>query len=402
MSRIRSYIPRNNYFEQFEPYIGSNLIKVLVGQRRVGKSYILFQLMDEIERRDSSVQILFINKEDYAFDSIKNYSDLIEYVHTQKQENHKTALFIDEIQDIDEFEKALRHFQNKEEYDIYCTGSNSKLLSGELATYLAGRHIQIRIFSLSYTEFLSFHQLVDSNDGLLKYIKYGGMPHLINLKNEERVYYEYLDNVFNTIVLKDIIMRFNVRNVSFLNDLIFFLADNIGSIVSAKRISDYLKSQKINLSPKLVLEYLSHLESVFFIDRVKRANVVGRKIFEIGDKFFFEDLGLRHSLLPYQQKDIHKIIENLVYHHLRYRQYKVFVGKLEDKEIDFIAEKDGERMYIQAAYLIKDEATHQREFGNLLNIADNFRKMVISMDEFAQGNHLGVEHWSLRKFLSAF
>lgn len=402
VSNTHPYIPRNSYFKQVEPYIGSNLIKVLVGQRRVGKSYILFQLMDEIEKRDPSVQVLYINKEDYAFDSIKTYSDLIEYVQEQKQENKNIALFIDEIQDIEEFERALRHFQNKKEYDLYCTGSNAQLLSGELATYLAGRHIQIRVFSLSYTEFLDFHQLADSNDSLLKYIKYGGMPHLINLKNEERVYYEYLNNVFNTIVLKDIVMRFNIRNLSFLNDLIYFLADNTGSIVSAKRISDYLKSQKINLSPKLVLEYLSHLESVFFIDRVKRADVVGRKIFEIGDKFFFEDLGLRHALVAYQQKDIHKIIENLIYHHLKYRQYKVYVGKLDDKEIDFIAEKDGSRTYIQAAYLIQDEATHQREFGNLLKIADNFRKLVVSMDEVAEGHHLGIEHWSLRKFLTAF
>lgn len=399
---IPDYIPRNRYLKQIEPFIGSNLIKVLVGQRRVGKSYILFQLMDEISKQDKFTKILYINKEDLEFDQLKTYKDLVEYVMLHKEENRNLALFIDEIQDIDEFERALRHFQNKKDYDVYCTGSNAQLLSGELATFLAGRHIQIRIFSLSYTEFLDFHKLTDSSESLLKYIKYGGMPHLVNLKDEERVYYEYLHNIFNTIVLKDIVMRFNVRNIKFLNDLILYLADSTGSIVSAKRISDYLKSQKINLTPKLVLEYLSHLESVFFIDRVKRADVIGRKIFEIGDKFYFEDLGLRHALMPFQQKDINKIIENLIYHHLRFRQYNVFVGKLADKEIDFIAEKDGERIYIQATYLINNESTHKREFGNLLSIEDNFRKIVVSMDELANGQHLGVEHWNLRRFLSAF
>lgn len=401
-SQFHQYTPRNRYIQQVEPYIDNSLIKVLVGQRRVGKSYILFQLMDEIKRRSPATQIIYINKEDYSFDAIKTYKDLIEYIASQKEPNRKLALFIDEIQDISEFEKALRHFHNYDDYDIYCTGSNAQLLSGELSTYLVGRHIQFRIYSLSYPEFLEFYKIESNNDSLFKYIRYGGMPHLVNLKDEERVYKEYLNNIFNTIVLRDIIMRYNVRNISFLNDLMHFLADNTGSIVSAKRISDYLKSQQINLSPKLVLEYLSHLESVFVIDRVKRANIVGRKIFEIGDKFYFEDLGIRHSLIPYQQKDINKILENLIYHHLRYLQYTVYVGKLEDKEIDFIAERGNEKIYIQAAYLIGDESTHQREFGNLLSIDDNFRKLVISMDEFAEGNYKGIEHWHIRTFLTKF
>lgn len=402
MSIVKPYIPRPTYFNQIEPFIGSGLIKVMIGQRRVGKSYILYQLMDEIYKRDSRTQIIYINKEDYEFDDIKTYKELIEYVTHKREDNRKVALFIDEIQDIIEFERALRHFQNIAEFDIYCTGSNANLLSGELATFLAGRHIQIRVYSLSYQEFLAFHRLENSTESLFKYIKHGGLPHLIHLKDEDRIYEEYLRNIFHTIVLKDIVMRFNIRNTSFLNDLIHFLADNIGSIVSAKRISDYLKSQKLNLSPKLVLEYLSHLESVFFIDRVKRSNVIGRKIFEIGDKFYFEDLGLRHSLIPYQQKDIHKIIENLIYHHLCFKQYKVFVGKMEDREIDFIAQKEGSKLYIQAAYLINDDSTHQREFGNLLQIDDNYRKLVVSMDEFAAGDYMGIEHWNLRNFLTEF
>lgn len=395
-------INRPLYFDKIEPYIGDSLIKVLVGQRRVGKSFILLQIIEAILKRNPNAEIIYIDKESYAFDSIRNYSDLMEYLRVEKKSTEKTYLFIDEIQDIADFEKALRSLQGSGEYDIYCTGSNATILSGELATFLAGRYIQIRIFSLTYKEYLQFYELEDSNASLQKYIKYGGMPHLINLRNEERVYYDYLRNVFDSIVLRDVVSRYKVRNVSFLMDLIFYIADNIGSIVSAKRISDFLKSQKINLLPKTILEYLFFLETVFFMDRVKRTEIGGRKIFEIGDKFYYEDLGMRHAIIPFQQKDIHKVLENLVYHQLIVYGYKVNIGKLGDKEIDFVADKNGKVIYIQVAYLIVDEATHQREFGNLLKIDDNNRKIVVSMDEFAEGDYKGIEHWTVRKFLMGF
>ncbi len=395
-------INRPLYFDKIEPYIGDSLIKVLVGQRRVGKSFILLQIIDEILKSNPDAEIIYIDKENYLFDFMKNYSDLMEYLQEKKKSTEKTFLFIDEIQDIDEFEKALRSLQSSGGYDIYCTGSNATILSGELATFLAGRYIQIRIFSLTYKEYLDFYKLSDSNSSLQKYIKYGGMPHLINLRNEERVYYEYLRNVFDSIVLRDVVSRYKVRNVSFLMDLIYYIADNIGSIVSAKRISDFLKSQKINLLPKTILEYLFFLETVFFMDRVKRTEIGGRKIFEIGDKFYFEDLGMRHAKIPFQQKDIHKVLENLVYHQLIVSGYKVFIGKMGDKEIDFVTDKNGKVTYIQVAYLITDENTHKREFGNLLKIEDNNRKIVVSMDELAQGDYKGIEHWSVRRFLMEF
>ncbi|MFC2130421.1 ATP-binding protein [Bacteroidota bacterium] len=394
-------IYRQKYDEIVEPYIGDSLIKIFTGQRRVGKSFILYQVMDKIKQNHISGNNIYINKEDFQFDSIKNYSDLITYVEHIK-ENGKVFLFIDEVQEIKNFEKALRHFQSKGDYDIYCTGSNSKLLSSEIATYLAGRYIQIRCFSLSYLEFLKFHKLDENIESLNKYIRYGGMPHLINLKNEDYVYYEYLKNVFDSIVLRDIVARYKIRNIHFLNDLILFLADNLGSIISAKKISDYLKSQKINIQPKIIIEYLVYLESVFFIERVKRFDIPGKKIFEIGDKFYFEDLGMRNSLIPYQQKDINKILENLVFHHLRVNRYDVFVGKQGDREIDFVAKKDSKKYYLQVAYIIPDEKTHVREFGNLLKIEDSYPKMVVSMDELAGGNFKGIEHWHIRKFLTEF
>lgn len=398
----KKIIPRQNYFKQIEPYIGDQLIKVIIGQRRVGKSYILLQLMDEIRRIEPLAEIIYINKEDLAFDSIKNYKDLTDWLQLKIKSEKKTYLFIDEVQEIDGFERALRSFQNDGNYDIYCTGSNATLLSGELATYLAGRYIQIRVFALTYLEFLQFHNLKDNSECLHQYIKYGGMPHLINLKKEERVYYEYLRNVFDTIILRDVVARYKVRNIRFLQDLVHFLADNTGSIVSAKRISDYLKSQNIRLLPKSVLEYLYYLESVFFINRVKRTEIGGSKIFDIGDKFYFEDLGMRHALVPFQQKDINKVLENLVYHHLKAMRFNVFIGKQNEKEIDFVAERDGIKYYIQVAYLILNEKTHEREFGNLLKIEDNFPKMVISMDEYAEGDYKGITHLNIRKFLTTF
>jgi len=398
----KNFIYRDGYFKLLEPYIGDSLIKLLIGQRRVGKSYILYQFMEEIRKLNPASDIIYIDKEDYSFDGIKNYSDLIFYVESNRTVKGKQYLFIDEIQEIKDFEKGLRHFQSNGNYDIYCTGSNATLLSGEIATYLAGRYIQIRVFSLSFPEFLKFHNLQPSNESLQKYILYGGMPYLINLKNDKQVYFEYLRNIFDSIVLRDIVARYRIRNVSFLQDLIRYLADNIGSVVSAKRISDYLKSQKINFLPKTILEYLHYLESVFFVDRVKRTEVGGKKIFEIGDKFYFEDLGMRHSIVPFQQKDINKVLENLVYHHLRVMRFEVLVGKQGDREIDFVAEKNGKKYYIQVAYLIPDEKTHDREFGNLLKIEDNCPKMVVTMDELAGGDYKGIEHWSILKFLTDF
>ena len=399
MMNTKKYIHRPLYFNKIEPFIGSKLIKVLTGQRRVGKSFVLLQVMDEIRKRDPQGTIIYINKEDYRFESIKTHHDLMEFLKVHRSGKANYYLFIDEVQDISGFEIALRSLLSVDNWDIYITGSNATLLSGELATYLSGRYIQIAVHALSYAEFLQFHKLSENPDTFLKFIRWGGMPHLIHLPKIDAVIFEYLKNIHNTIILRDIVERFNVRNVRFLQDLIHYLADITGSVLSAKRISDYLKSQRINLSPKLVLEYLAHLESVYLIDRVKRSEVEGRKIFEIGEKFYFEDIGMRHAIVPFQQKDIGKVLENLVYHHLVVHGYQVYVGKHGEKEIDFVAIKEGIKMYVQVAYLITDEKTHEREFGNLLSIPDNCKKLVVSMDETARGSYKGIEHISIRNFL---
>jgi predicted AAA+ superfamily ATPase len=398
---IERYIKRKLYIDRLTPYMGKSIIKVIIGQRRVGKSFLLFQIMDELIAQGCKKEnIVYINKEKLEFDHIRDYNDLVLYVKNQSKKNKVKAIFIDEIQDIALFEKSLRHWHAEGKYDVYCTGSNANLLSGELATYLSGRFIEFEVFSLSYLEFLDFHKLQSGKDSLLKYIRYGGLPYLINLELNDLVVFDYLKNIYSTIVLKDIVARFGIRNVVFLEKLIEYLADNIGSLVSAKKISDFLKSQKIKISSQVVLNYLSNLVAAFIVFKVPRADIRGKKIFEINDKYYFEDLGLRNSLIGYNLADIGKVLENLVYMHLRINGYVVFVGQLGEKEIDFVAEKNGEKIYIQVAYLITNEATRKREFGNLLAIGDNYRKIVVSMDDIAGGKHDGIEHLNIIDFLS--
>lgn len=396
---MKEFLFREIYLEKIRPFVNTDLIKVITGQRRVGKSYILFQLMDEIRKSVINAQIIYINKELYEFDNINTYKDLMGYIVQHRQKDKLCHVFIDEIQDIAEFEKALRSMQAEGGYDIYCTGSNADLLSGELATFLSGRYVEIRVFSLTYKEFMFFHNLQDSPETLNQYIRFGGMPYLKNLKLNEDIAGEYLKNVYNTIVLNDVIERYHVRNVRLLKDLTVFLADNIGCLLSANRITDYLKSQQVTVSSKQMLEYLGYLTNAFMVDCIKRTDIKGKKIFEIGEKYYFEDLGIRHALVPFRRDDIGKVMENLVCHQLFVDGYNVHIGKLHDKEIDFVAEKNGERIYIQVAYQITSEKTQERELGNLLTIADNYPKIIITMDELETATTKGIIYTSLRKWL---
>ncbi len=398
---IKDYIRRPEYIAKIDPYIGKDIIKIIVGQRRVGKSYLLFQIMDELLKRGvRKADIIYINKELFEFDKIRNYRNLLNFIQKKTKNKRKKYLFIDEIQDIEQFERALRHLSAKGGYDIYSTGSNADLLSGELATYLSGRYIEIEVFSLSYLEFLKFHKLENNKESLLKYTKYGGLPYLVNLELNDDIVYGYLENIYNTIILKDVVGRYKIRNIAFLERLVEYLAENTGSIVSAKKISDFLKSQKINISPNIVLDYLSFLSAAFLIFKARRADVQGKKIFEINEKYYFEDLGIRNSVIGYKRMDINKILENLIFMHLKIFGYKITVGQLGKKEIDFVAEKGGQRIYIQAAYLIANEEIKKREFGNLLEIRDNYPKIVVSMDEVKEERYKGVKHINIIDFLS--
>ena len=396
------YKRRPLYFEQIQPYINDRLIKIITGQRRVGKSYVMNQIKDEILEQNSDANIIYINKEDYAFDAIKNYVDLMNFLQPTIKSKEKTYLFIDEIQEIEEFEKAIRSLQLSDQFDIYCTGSNASLLSGELATHLAGRYIQIRVHSLSYVEYLDFHNCEDSTETFLEYAQFGGMPHLINLRKSKEVYYEYLRNIYDSIILRDVVARYKLRNVNTLQNLIQFLSDNVGSLFSATSISSFLKSQKISLLPKTILEYTELLQLVYFIDGVKRAEIHGKKIFEIGEKFYFEDIGMRNAIIPFRIQDLNKLLENIVYHHLKCMQFDVYIGQIGNKEVDFIASKNDQKYYIQVAYLLIEDTTIEREFGNLEAIKDNYPKLVITMDDVPMSNSNGIEHWNIRKFLLNF
>jgi len=387
------------YIEKVRNYMYRQIIKVFVGQRRVGKSVLLKQISELVKNEKNNANIVFINKEDLAFEFIRTYQDLVTYAENKRQFDVDNFLFIDEIQDIENFEKALRHFQSKEEWDIYITGSNSKLLSGELATFISGRYIEIKVNTLSYIEFIDFHNVADNNESLQKYIRYGGLPFLINLELTDDIIFDYLKNVYAAILYKDIITRHNIRNAGFLDKLILFLADNTGSIVSAKSINDFLKSQKIAISHNNILDYLNYLCEAFFLYKAKRHDLKGKKILEFGEKYYFEDVGIRHAIGRFKSEDINKIMENLVFIHLQINGFNVTVGKLQDKEIDFVAEKTGKRIYFQVAFSIPDEKVREREFGNLLLIKDNYRKIVVTLDAIQVDNYEGVEHLHLRKFL---
>ncbi|VAW29345.1 hypothetical protein MNBD_BACTEROID07-1759 [hydrothermal vent metagenome] len=258
-------VVRKRYLERIKPFINKNLIKVFVGQRRVGKSYLMKMTANHILKQNPDANIIYIDKEQYEFDTINDYHSLIAYVEGHLLQNKSNYLFVDEIQEIKNFEKALRHFQNKGMADIFCTGSNADLFSGELATLLSGRYIKINVHPLSYNEFLDFHDLKDGDNALQKYLKWGGLPYIRNLEKNDEVIFDYLSNILSTIVYKDVIHRYKIRNVEFFDRLIRYVAANIGHLITAKKISDYLKSQKTDISPRVVLSYLQYLQNAFLV-----------------------------------------------------------------------------------------------------------------------------------------
>lgn len=388
---------RDLYINRITPYMGKNLIKVIVGQRRTGKSFLMRQLIELIEQQTPDRQIIYINKEDYAFDFIKTYSHLIEYVEKVKTQKG-ISLIVDEIQDISQFERALRHFHLNEDYDIYCTGSNSTILSSDIATLLSGRTIEISVYSLSYSEFLIFHKLSDSPESFEKYFIYGGMPNLIHLPLENEIVFNYLKNIYNTIVVRDVIERHQIRNAVLLRNLCEYLADNLGSLVSGKKVSDYLKSQKIAMSPAMVIEYLSYLSDAYFVYNVKRSDLQGKRILQINEKYYFNDIGIRNSLVGFKATDLGKIMENIVYNHLRIAGYQVTIGEDRTKEIDFVAQKGNEIIYVQVCYKLENESTINREFGNLLKINNNYPKFVVSMDMSSKVSYQGINHLHIKDF----
>jgi predicted AAA+ superfamily ATPase len=392
-------IKRPLYFERMLPFISKDVIKVLVGQRRVGKSYILYQLIEYIASENSRANIVYLNKELPDFNTIKSDSDLLEFVKKfEKQANN--FLFLDEVQEINNYSSALRALLASGRWDIWCTGSNASFLSADISGSLSGRHIEFEINPLNYIEFMEFHSMVHSPESIQLFLKYGGLPYLRKLPLTDEIVFEYLKNIYNTILYKDVIARHNIRNNRFVEDLVVYLADNTGSIVSAKKISDYLKNQRINIAPVRVIEYLNHLTKSYFVTKVNRSDLRGKRIFEFGEKYYFRDIGLRNSILGFKPADINKILENVVLNHLKSYGYNCYTGDYTGREIDFVFEKNQKKIYIQVTYLLASPDVIQREFGNLKLIDDNYPKFVISMDELQFDNDQGIQHIRLRDFLT--
>jgi hypothetical protein len=399
---MKTYITRELYKNRIEKYIGKELIKVLIGQRRVGKSYLLLQVIDCIKDQFSNANIIYINLELNEFESITQQKHLYDFIKSRSETGKLNFVLIDEIQLIPEFEKVLRSLLAEGGYDIYCTGSNAYLLSGEIGTFLGGRYIEIPVYALNYNEFLQFHKLTYSSDSIDKYLKYGGLPYLIHLELTDEVVFDYLKNINQSILYRDVVSRFQVRNVDFLERLIRYLANETGNLVSARNIQKYLKSQQIPISINAVLNYLDHLNVAMLISKVRRSDIQGKRVFEIGEKYYFNDIGIRNAISGFSPFDLGQIIENAVYLHLKTIGYSIFVGKQDEREVDFIAERNGEKKYFQVALRIEEKTTMEREFGNLLAIKDNFPKYVITLDDYTGASYEGIQHLPLKEFLHKF
>lgn len=374
---------------------------MLVGQRRVGKSCILKMIRDE-KMADSDNNVIYIDKEKWQYDAIQTYRDLNEYIEKHWANDKYNYILIDEVQDIEEFERSVRSFRTEPNTDIIITGSNASMLSNELSTLIGGRYKEIYIQSLSYYEFLEFHNLSDNDESLSLYIQYGGMPGLAKIGLEEDDAREYQIDIYHTVLLKDVIMRNQIRNVPFLENLVRFLADNIGKLISANSIAKYMKSQGESITSSVVINYISFLCEAYILHKVNRYDIHGKRVFENNDKFYFEDNGVRNAIAGgTREGDIEKVIENIIYEHLIRLGYQVYVGQLQAGEIDFVCTKpEGQRIYVQASFIIAEQATREREFGNLRSIKDNYPKYVISMTPLLTKNDDdGITHIHLRKFL---
>ena len=394
-------ISRPNYYNKLEKLLGKGVLIVLTGQRRVGKSFVMKELVAR-KGEAPDANVIYIDKEKTAFDFIATYKDLVVYVDGKINKAKHNYLLIDEVQEIKEFERGLRNYYGESYIDIVVTGSNSDILSSDLGTMLSGRYVEVFIQGLSYTEFLDFHNLQDNEAALSKYINYGGLPGLrpFGLDDQETIN-DYLQGVYNTILVKDIIRRKKIRNVPFLENLIRFIADNIGKPLSATSIQNYMASNESEVSKNLILKYMKAIDEAYLATAVSRYNIHGKKLLETNDKLYFGDVGIRNYITGGRRaNDVEKIVENLVYQHMVRLGYEVKIGQLYSTEIDFVGTKGDDVVYVQAAYLITEEKTFNREFGNLMPIKDNYPKYVISMTPYMDSsNWKGVIHIPFVDFL---
>ena len=400
-------IKRNLYLEEIKKYINKPIIKVITGMRRSGKSMILKLIQEELQNIGIVKEnIIYMNFESLTFMDIKDFEALYKHI-IEKTSDKKGKIYIllDEIQEVKGWEKAINSFLVDLDVDIYITGSNANLLSSELATYIAGRYVEIKIYPLSFQEYIDFVSENNKENSLSldeyfsQYMNFGGLPgiHIFNYNKEE--IYQYLVDVYNSILLRDVITRNNIRDIELLERVVLYIMDNIGNIFSAKSISDFLKNQGRKLSVETIYNYLKALENAFIISKVQRYDIKGKNILETQEKYYLSDLGFRHAKLGYQSNDISGYLENIVFLELLRRKYKVNIGKQDNKEIDFVANLRDENLYLQVTYLLASLETIEREFSPLKSIKDNYPKMVLSMDNLPESNIEGIKRKRIIDFL---
>lgn len=399
-------IKRESYMARIRPFIDGDLIKVLTGIRRSGKSVMLELIKDELRARGvTEEQLVAFNFEDMRNAQLCTAEALHdELVRRAASIKGKIYFFFDEIQEVERWERCVNSLRVEMDCDIYITGSNAKLLSGELATYLAGRYVEFIIYPFSFSEFLALYHSVepdaDTRTCFDRYLTFGGMPYLANLRFDETACRQYLRDLFNSVELKDIVKRNNVRDVDMLERIIAYVTANIGTTFSSTAISKYLKNEGRRVSPETVLNYLKACSDAFLFYQVRRQDLQGKKILTVNEKYYVADHGIREAVIGGNMRDINLVLENIVFMEALRRGYSITVGKVGEREIDFVCERHGEKCYIQVAYLLAAEETVQREFGVYEHVQDNFPKYVVSLDEFDMSRN-GVRHYNIRDFLLA-
>ena len=394
---------RRFYWDRIRPFVDKPVIKIITGMRRVGKSCLLKMIMEKLKTIHGPVQrTVYIYKESLAYEFIANHKTLYQYAKKEfRNFEGKKYLFVDEIQEIEAWEKAINSLFSEGGIDIFITGSNAHLLSSELATLLSGRYVEFQVFSLSFQEYLVFNAEPNRDQVRLfqEYLRFGGFPAIHYLEPNEEIVYQYINAIYNTILLKDVIKRNNVRNISLLENLARYVFDNVGNIFSAKKIADYMKSQRMKVGIETVQNYLGYLTSTYAANRVDRYDIKGKRLLELHEKYYLGDIGLRHALLGFRDADLGGVLENVVFLELKRRGYRVAIGKLGNREIDFIAEKESRRLYFQVAYLLHSPDTIEREFAPLREIKDNYPKIVLSMDTIFGNDFEGIQRINIVDFL---
>ena len=399
-------IERDFYITQLENFIDKPFVKIITGIRRSGKSTIL-QLFKErlLNKGVLQEQIIYVNFESFIYSDLRSAESLYQYITSLLKTSERSYLLLDEIQEVKAWEKCINSLLVDFEVDIYLTGSNSHLLSSELATYLAGRYIEIPIFTLSFEEYLQFRsgfsQIKEFNDkeGFIRYLRLGGFPAIHIADYTEENAYKIIYDIYSSIILRDTIQRYNIRDVELLERVVRYVFDNIGNTFSGKNVADYFKSQRRKIDINTVYNYLNALEGAYIIYRVPRYNVKGKEILKTQEKFYLSDVSLLYATMGYRDRMIAGVLENIVFLELKRRNYTVYTGKSDTREIDFIAEKPGKKLYVQVAYKLESEDTVEREFSPLLNIKDQYPKYVVTMDDFWKETVEGVQHFHIADFL---